>query len=272
MTENYRGGNELAAIFNPQTMYKIENKPLTEFSKLPIQIAEQKHIDLTKTELSGEEQQDLVKKFLQEVGKIKGIKGVILAHDDGKESHVMAKITARKAKQNVLMFTEPNPVTIYYNTAITHAENAITLQNQITSQNWVPHELYPVFIEFFSESFQAITQLTMALEALFNQKIPEDINLIQGEKNFSKQDIEWKDFKEKYRYILPHITGKDLYKDHHNDYQNIIKLNSLRNDLIHLKSIRQENFTFYQNLYKELIDFDFKRHATSVFKVINVLG
>lgn len=253
-------------------MKKIENKPLTEFSKLPIQIAEEKHIDLTKSELSGEEQQDLIKKILQEVGKIKGMKGVIMAHDDGKESHVMAKITAKKAKENVLIFTEPNPVTIYYNSAIGHVENSITLQNQIISQNWVPHELYPVFVEFFSESFQAITQLTMALEAIFNQKIPEEISLTQGEKTFSKQDIEWKDFKEKYRYILPHITGVDLYANHQDDYQNIIRLNSLRNDLIHLKSIRQENFTFYQNLYKELIDFDFERHATSTLNVINTLG
>jgi len=244
---------------------------LTEFSKLPIQIAEQKHIDLTQSELSGEEQQALVKKILQEVGKIKGMEKVIMAHNDGKESHIMAKITATKAKQNVLMFAEPNPVTIYYNTAISHAENAINLQNQITSKNWVPHELYPVFLEFFSESFQAITQLTMALEAIFNQKIPEEISLTQGEKTFSKQDIEWKDFKEKYRHILPHIPGVDLYNNHKYDYQNIIKLNSLRNDLIHLKSIRQENFTFYQNLYKELIDFDFERHAASVLNVINVL-
>ena len=75
---------------------------------------------------------------------------MILAHSKDEESHVMAKITTPKAKGNTLIFPEPNPVTIYYNTAITHVEGAVNLQKQITSQNWVPHKLYPVFIIFFS--------------------------------------------------------------------------------------------------------------------------
>jgi hypothetical protein len=263
--------SKLLTIFTTNIMKKIDNKPLTEFSKLPIKIAEEKHYDLTQTNLTPEEQQEFVKNLLQEIGNMKDTEGVILAHSKDEKSHVMAKLTSTKSKNNTLIFPEPNPVTIYYNTAVGHVENTINIQKQITSQNWVPHELYPVFIDFFSESFQAITQLTMTLEALFNQKIPEEISLKHGEKSLSKQDIEWQKFKEKYRNILPHITGIDIYKDHNRDYQNIIKLNILRNDLIHLKSIRLENFTFYQTLFKELMDFDYEKHATSVLNIINIL-
>ena len=68
----------------------------------------------------------------------------------------------------------------------------------------------------------------MALEALFNQKIPEDINLNHDGNSLLKQDIEWKEFKEKYRHILPIITGVNIYNDYLEDYNNIIRLNSLR--------------------------------------------
>lgn len=252
-------------------MRKIETKPLTNFKKLPINIANEQHIDLTKSNLSSQEQEDLVKKLLQEVGKLKESGKIILARSHEDDSYVMAKITPSKAKQNTLIFQEPNPVVIYYNSAIDHSENAIIIQKEIISKNWTPDGLYPIFIDFFKESFQAITQLTMSLEALFNQKIPEDIQLSKGEKTLDKEDIEWKEFKEKFRHILPFITGIDIYKDHIDDYQNIIKLNALRNDLIHLKSLKQENFTFYQALFKELIDFEFERHTTSVHNVIILL-
>lgn len=253
-------------------MKKIETKPLTSFNKLPINIANKQHIDLTKSTLSAEEQQNLVKKLLQEVGKMKESGKMILAQSREDDSYVMAKIIPSKAKQNTLIFQEPNPVVIYYNSAIDHSENAIKIQKEIISKDWNPDELYLIFSEFFKESFQAITQLTMSLEALFNQKIPEDIQLIKGEKTLNKEDIEWKEFKEKLRYILPAITGIDIYNGHFGDYQNIIKLNALRNDLIHLKSLRQENFTFYQKLFKELIDFEFDKHATSVHTIISILG
>lgn len=252
-------------------MKKIETKPLTSFSKLPIKIASKRHIDLRKSNLSGEEQEDLMKKFLQEIGKLKESGKIILAQSHEDDSFIMAKISPSKAKQNTLIFQEPNPVVIYYNSAIDHSENAIIIQNEIISKNWTPDELYPIFIDFFKESFQVITQLTMSLEALFNQKIPEDIQLSKGGNILDKKGVEWIEFKEKFRYTLPIITGIDIYKDYIDDYQNIIRLNALRNDLIHLKSLRQENFTFYQTLFKELIDFEFERHTTSVHNVITLL-
>lgn len=252
-------------------MKKIESKPLTDFKKLPINIANTKQFDLTKSKLSSEEQEDLVKKLLQNVTKLKGSGKIILAHSHDANSYVMAKITPSKAKQNTLIFQEPNPVVIYYNSAIEHTENAINIQKEIILKKWTPDQLYIIFMDFFKESFQSVTQLIMSLEALFNQNIPEDIQLLKGEKYLNKEDIEWKEFKEKFRYILPQISGIDIYQNHFDDYQNIIKLNSLRNDLIHLKSLRQENFTFYQTLFKELIDFEFERHATSVHNLISIL-
>ncbi|NCT09472.1 MAG: hypothetical protein GW772_05250 [Flavobacteriia bacterium] len=112
----------------------------------------------------------------------------------------------------------------------------------------------------------------MAIEALFNQKIPEEINLEHKGKNLTKRNIEWKDFKTKIKYIIPQLTGIDLYTNHNADYQNICSLNKLRNSLIHLKSLRENNYTHYQSLCKELIDFDYEKNSTSIRKVIILLG
>lgn len=252
-------------------MKKLENKPLTEFNKLPIQIQSSKKLDLSASALSIKEQEELVKKIFIEIGKLKDSNRIILAQSSGSESYVMAKIIPSKAKNNTLVFPEPNPVTIYYNCAVSHMENALALQTEIINKNWNPTDLYEEFINFFSESFQGITQLLMSLEAMFNQLIPDNIQLIKEKKTLNKKDIEWKEFKEKYRYILPLLTEVDIYKDHNDDYQNIIKLNDIRNDLIHLKSIKQENFTYYQMLFKTLIDLDYKRFSDSVQNIIILL-
>ncbi|RLZ06662.1 hypothetical protein [Faecalibacter macacae] len=249
----------------------IENKPLTEFSKLPIQVQSTKKVDLTKSELPPNEQEELLKKLFQEIGKLKDSGKIILAQSSGSESYVMARIIPSKAKNNPLVFTEPNPVTIYYNCAIAHIETSLELQAKIINNSWSPIDLYNEFISFFSESFQGITQLLMSLEALFNQLIPDDIELNLNGKNLTKKDIEWQKFKEKYRYILPEISGINLFEDYNDDYQNIITLNDIRNDLIHLKSIRKENFTYYQALFKTLIDLDYKRFSNSVHKIITIL-
>lgn len=83
--------------------------------------------------------------------------------------------------------------------------------------------------------------------------------------------MEWKDLKTKLRQLLPQITDLNLFIDFPGDYSNILRLNDFRNNLVHLKSLREENFTYYQSLYKELTDFDFERYSQSVIEFIRKL-
>lgn len=208
---------------------------------------------------------------MEVVAKVSKMKGVIIASGSGEESHVMANITPSKKKEKTLIFPEPNPVLIYFNSGLEHIQNTIAIREDILKSEYGPEELYPIFSDFYKEAFQGVTQLIMSMESLFNQKIPEDVNLELDGTNLNKGDIEWKDFKTKNRHIIPLLTGIDLYADHNADYQNICNLNKLRNSLIHLKSLREDNFTHYQSLCKELIDFDYENHCNSIRNVILLL-
>ena len=249
-------------------MKPIENKPLTKMSDLKLNVAERKHLDLTKSEVP-----DLHKKLMEVVAKASKMKDVIVSFgNSNEENYLMANLTPTKRKDKTLVFQEPNPVLIYFNSGLEHIEKTLEIRKDILKTEYSPEELYPVFSEFYKEAFQGVTQLIMAMEALFNQKIPEEINLEYEGKNLTKGDIEWKDFKTKIRYIIPKLTGIDLYMEQNADYLNICSLNKLRNSLIHLKSLREDNFTHYQSLCKKLIDFDYETNCTSIRNVIILLG
>ncbi|MCH2196873.1 hypothetical protein, partial [Kordia sp.] len=244
----------------------IENKPLTRMADLPINVVNQKHLDLTKSGVP-----DLEKKLMEVVAKASKMKGVIVASGRGEENFVMANITPSKKKDKTLVFAEPNPVILYYNSGIEHIKSAIEIRNNILKSELGHEELYAIFCDFYKESFQGITQMIMAMESLFNQKIPENIELELDGETLTKERIEWKDFKTKLRHIVPQLTGIDFYADHNTDYQNITEVNNLRNNLIHLKSLKEDNYTHYQALCKALIDFDYEKNCTSIHKAITLL-
>lgn len=249
-------------------METIENKPLTKYNDLPIEIAEEHHLDLTQNEIP-----DLAEKLLEIVKKVSKIKGVIVTAGFGnpEDGYVMANVTPNKRKNKTLIFPEPNPVIIYFNAGIEHIHNTIIIRKEILNSDYHPEDLYPIFSDFYKEAFQGITQMIMSMESLFNQKIPENEDLEFEGTILTKDKIEWKDFKTKFRYLIPLFTGINLYNDYLDDYQNIIKLYSLRNRLVHLKSLRQDNFTHYQKLCKELIDFDYETNCKSIHKILIML-
>lgn len=249
-------------------MKKIDNRPLTEMKTLPINISAHKHIDLTQTNISNPEER--IRKLLQQVAKLKD-SGIILAQGVNSEEYVMAVVTPSKRKSKALIFPEPNPVTIYYNSGVDHIESALEIRKVILNNDWNPDELYPVFLDFYKESFQGLTQMIMSVEALFNQKIPEDIILEYEGESLTKEKIEWKKLKTKLKYLIPKLTDIDLYANYNGDYQNILNINNIRNDLVHLKSIKKNNFTYYQSLCKELIDFDYEKNCQSVYNVLLLL-
>lgn len=248
-------------------MQSITNKPLTKMADLPTNVIGRARLDLTKSDAP-----DLEKKIQEVISKIvKKIPGAIVGRGSNEDVFVMASITSSKSKDKTLVFPEPNPVIIYYNSGIEHVKKAIEIKEEMLSSNYNSDELYEVFCNFFKEAFQGITQMIMAIESLFNQKIPENIQLEYDGEVLSKSNIEWKKFKTKIRYILPLLTEIDFYANYNEDYKRICTINSLRNDLIHMKSLKEDNFTYYESLYKNLIDFDYKTHCNSIHNFITML-
>lgn len=248
-------------------MKKIKNHPLTKTNDIPIKVEDYHKFELS-IEIENPEKFRI--EFLQNLGKINN-ENMIVSQTKGEESFVMTKIFPKKNKSNALFFPEPNLVIIFYNTAIEHINNTIKLQRLIVNNKWLSEDLFLVFSEFLQESFQGITQLIMSLEAQFNQLVPEEISINHKGKTYTKEKLEWEKFNQKFRFFLPKLIDVDIYKNYNIDYQNISKLNDLRNNLIHLKSKKNKNYTFYQSLFKELIDLDYEKHANSTLFIISLM-
>lgn len=76
------------------------------------------------------------------------------------------------------------------------------------------------------------------------------------------------EFMEKFKEVLPKITGKEFWKDHPADYQHIINLKDFRNEVVHTKK-QVKDETYYQKLFIKALDFDYTSCLMAVKNFIN---
>jgi hypothetical protein len=167
-------------------------------------------------------------------------------------------------------FPEPNPVHLFFSNATEHFEIANQLKNdlwKLKSNEY--HKLFNSFNAFFNEITTGIIMLYTSVEAFINQHIPENYTFIIDNKPQTKNDIEWMDIKEKIKDYLPIIFGIKFQITNEKDYQNILKVRQIRNDLIHLKTQLTINKTFYEKLFSELIETKTGDLVDSVFIFMN---
>jgi hypothetical protein len=174
-------------------------------------------------------------------------------------------------------FPEPNPIHLYFQNACNRLEKGKYLLKELKKIDILDHTAqYKKYCEYFYEVNDGITLLISSVEGHINQLIPENIQITfstdaepKKEDIWSKEDMLWKDLKTKIKKILPYITGTNFCKTNATDYQRILALQVTRNKLIHLKTIFQNNYTFYEQLMKELLDFDGKIYVDSVYNFLN---
>jgi hypothetical protein len=246
---------------------QITVKPLTSFDSLNLKVASEKRYDMS--QLPQEAQTDLMKK-LMEIARKSG--AAIVTKPVHGQPAVSAVVKSTKKKGLVFAFPEPNPIHLYYRIAVEHLEKAgSSLQKFYEAQHSHPQNEYKRFCEFFEEAVQGIVFLLMTVEGFLNQLPAEGqtYNINGSEK--SKKDLEWMDLTEKLRHAVPALTGVDLHAAHRLLYDRLQLLNDLRNDLIHLKTLQKENYTYYQELFKRLLDFGALEVANAVFDFINLV-
>ena len=244
---------------------KVKVNPLTDFESLQLKKASEKHFDATV--LPSEKQKELLSELMKIV---KQTEEAVVAKPIGGKPHVSVVLRASAQKKKTFSFAEPNPVHLYFQTAIGHLEQAETFKQQFLEVvNGHPQEEYETFCQFFKEIVQGAIFLLMTIEGFVNQ-LPEEGQTynIQGEDK-TKKDIEWMKFTEKLRYAIPVLTGSDFYTNNRPDYDRLHLLNTLRDDLIHLKKLELANFTYYENLFKRLLDFQSLEVSNTVYDFIN---
>jgi hypothetical protein len=249
------------------TFKKIKVSPVTELDSLNLQKATEKHYDLTGLP------PDKVKELFEKVMDIaRKNPGVVVGKPVGGKQYVSAAVSPSKQKGKTFAVPEPNVIHLYYKIAVNHLDiSQQKKQEFLAVVNQHPEEEYQRFCDYLEEITQGIVFLLMTVEGFINQLPHENATYqINGEAR-TKHDIEWMNVTDKLRLAVPAITGIDIYTINRPIYDRLHLLNGLRNDLIHLKKIEQANFTYYQALFKRLLDFPAPDCADAVFDFINTV-
>ena len=245
---------------------KVQIKPLTELAALKLQKASEKHFDAS--ELPQEAQRKLMEKLMEIARKTDG---AVVAKPVGGKQYVSALVKTTKKKGKTFSFPEPNPIHAYYKIAVSHLEAAEAAQHHFHEVDNHPEQEYEAFCNLFEEITQGIVFLLMTVEGFINQLPTEDQTYqINGEAK-SKTEIEWMNFTDKLRQAIPILAGIDIYANNRPVYDRLILLNNLRNDLIHLKKLELANFTYYQLLFKRLLDFPSVDVSNAVYDFISTV-
>lgn len=246
---------------------KIKIKPLTDFDSLKLQVASKKRYDATV--LSPDEAKEMMTKLLM---IIKSSPGAIVAKPIAGTQYVSAVVRTTQQKKKMFSFPEPNPIHIYYHTANMHLGQAeINRQQFLQIGEGHPYEGYEAFCQFFQEMVQGVIFLLMTIEGFINQLPAEGTTYTIDGAASTKKDIEWMNFTDKTRKAIPILTGTDFYATNRPDYDRLQLLNDLRDDLIHLKTLEQANFTYYEQLFKRLLDFPSLEISDAVYGFINTI-
>lgn len=119
-------------------------------------------------------------------------------------------------------------------------------------------------------------------EAFINYSIPDDFiykqehegkpsdKFFRNIREFNKEQIErYILFKEKLKNVIKQAISLDLEKDHKKIYDTLINLNSLRNDIIHLRSVKKGNENHFFKVFKRILDEDLNKYVDTVKDFIN---
>lgn len=172
-----------------------------------------------------------------------------------------------------LYILEPEPSILYF----INAENKLPIileaqsdifNTKMTEKNF--NHLTDSFYNFFQQSSDFIINLFTSIEAFNNSLIPDNFSIKIKKRNYNKQQIQKSiDFQRKTEMIIPKIMNKSFPKDYSSDYEFIVELKKLRNNVIHTKNLTSGFPACYRELYVSYLNFDFEQSYNVVKKYMN---
>lgn len=184
----------------------------------------------------------------------------------------------------------PDPIQLYFSSAYSYFEFAEQTRNNIIFQgdqegpiNWVNEYLYNWHLNY---KISSVIFLHLTIEAFINYSMPEDFVYIQkstggGGKKFINQINEFDkagvekfiEFKEKLRYVIPQFCNLDIYNNHKKVYDKLLELNELRNDVIHLRSFKNEkNMHYFHEVFDRVINIELNSLIQAAMDFINLVS
>jgi hypothetical protein len=239
-------------------MKRIKLKPLTVIDPESIPTNLRKEYKFKGTP---EQFRELLSKVTAMANDVGGFTGVKKNNDP---VLIMQKVTGSLTGEH-FAFPEFDPVLVYFNLALKNIEEARNRKQLFTNTNSMDADTkYFRFIDFFESASNAVANLMQTLEAFFNRLMPDNLSVTVGNKTYNKEKIERMSFDWKLEHELPVITNHDFQAIHPDETAEILKLKELRNRLIHLKVIKKENLTSYQQLSEDLFNTDFAPYVNAI--------
>lgn len=175
-------------------------------------------------------------------------------------------------ENNKFTLVEPNPVTFYYSLAFDSIyqvkQSRENLKNILIDEKR-KKEKSQAFSFVFRVSSVSIIFSFLALEAFLNQLLPDcECFDCDGKKINKNKAQKFTPFFDKLYKIIPSITKKDFKKSHPKETNDIENLKKMRDNLIHLKEIKN-GFTSYNEIYQKILEADLESIVFSVKQFIN---
>lgn len=253
-------------------MRRLKNIRLTPMQPVDIEkavkISEEKKYDFT--HLNQGQLNDLfadIHKFVKNTKK----EGVIFLKQEESNFFASLAINSGANRKNIHSFPIPNPVRLNYSLANKRLELALNLKNKLLQVKPIETKVqYDLFCRYYECISIGVIFLVGTIEAFINQIIPKDIEIQNNEKTYKKSDIEFLDFNRKITFFLPIISSKNFRIENGKEYDMLSTLNSIRDDLIHLKLTEDPGGKLsYDQIFKRILDLPIVECSQAVFNFVN---
>jgi hypothetical protein len=182
----------------------------------------------------------------------------------------------------------PDPIQLYFSLAFenfqfaNHTRQNITLQRgQNRVLNFVNGYLYNWHLQY---KISTIIFLHSTIEAFINYLMPEEFvyrqeykgnnsdKFLNQIKEYNKEQTErFILFKEKLTGVIYQLTNIDFKKSHQKIYDKILNINSIRNDIIHLRSTKTKNQEHFHKVFDEVLNINLSPFVNAVKDFINTI-
>ncbi|WP_282147549.1 hypothetical protein [Algibacter lectus] len=182
-----------------------------------------------------------------------------------------------KRNNKTLFVPEPNPIVIYFSNSQVFLKSLNDSRDELfgdlTKNNDVGNVLNSSY-RFFGFASNFVTSLFNALEAFINSQIPNDFEYKKVDKKsteiFNKEQIQrYIQFDEKIKKVVPQITNKSFHRHYSHKFEILKKFKDLRDKVVHTKADQKTTPNYYQNLFTELLDFDYNQTILTTKEYIN---
>ena len=181
---------------------------------------------------------------------------------------------------NVYVIPEPDPIIIYFDTAILFHKTISKLRKELFSKLSSPGNNFIAvngnFYSYFSTVSNYVIFLFLSIEAFINKAIPKDFEYrkqIQDKKTeiYDRFQIQRSiEFLEKIKTVLPQATEKNFVQEFPHKYDSIKKLKEFRDEIVHTKSFEGKSSpNCYEDLFVRSLNFEFDKTLLAARDFIN---